>query len=50
MIWQRQLKNYYMPNWRAGREKYGKIRSGQLWRKRDSGMVMRVKNKNGGDR
>lgn len=39
-----------MSNWRQGRELYGKIRSGQFWKKKDSGMVMRIKNKNGGQR
>ena len=39
-----------MSNWRSGRDKYGKIRGGQVWGKRDSGMVMTIKKKNGGQR
>jgi len=39
-----------MASWRKAREVYGKIRSGQLWRKRDSGMVMRVARKGSGQR
>jgi len=37
-------------NWRQGRELYGKIRGGQPWKKRDSGMIMRVARKCGGQR
>lgn len=36
-------------NWTIGREKYGKIRPGQMWKKRDIGRRMRVVHRNGDD-
>lgn len=36
-------------NWRIGREKYGQIRSGQFWKKIDTGRVMRICGKNVND-
>jgi hypothetical protein len=31
--------------WQDGRARYGKIKKGQLWRKRDTGWTMRVAKK-----
>lgn len=37
-----------MPNWNIARQKYGRIRRGQLWKKIDNGMIMRICRKNDG--
>jgi hypothetical protein len=33
--------------WQDGRDRFGKIRKGQIWRKRDTGWTMKVAAKNG---
>lgn len=47
-LWQKKERNKV--NWRDQRDKFGKIKGGQVWQKIDNGMVMRVVGKTGGSR